>query len=116
MRLLGLLGFLLAATLAFGGSDQAATPQTNWLVTRSGTNGYMFVPMRDSQQFPGLPLSVRQRARSFNPDDNVCLMLRTYIMVRESPDSDVTHRDGHFVCQPAWRFQVRTADQKTQDR
>jgi hypothetical protein len=49
-------------------------------------------------------------------DENVCLMLRTYIVVREDRDSDVTRRDGELICQPAWKFQTRSAVFQQEER
>jgi hypothetical protein len=49
-------------------------------------------------------------------DENVCLMLRTYIVVREYRNSDVTRRDGEVTCQPAWKFQTRSAVGTVEDR
>jgi hypothetical protein len=56
------------------------------------------------------------RRRLFTPgfDDrsqyeHVCYTLRTYIVVREERSSDSTRRDGEIVCQPAWKFQTRSA-------
>jgi hypothetical protein len=41
--------------------------------------------------------------------DAVCFTLRSYIMKRESPYSDVTRRVKHVTCQPAWKFEFRSA-------
>jgi hypothetical protein len=42
-------------------------------------------------------------------DDGVCLSMRTYRVVRDDPKSDSTRAAGYSECQPAARFQVRTA-------
>ncbi|MFB3813880.1 MAG: hypothetical protein ACE14L_07185 [Terriglobales bacterium] len=40
--------------------------------------------------------------------------MRSYIMQREAPDSDVTRPAGYQTCTPASRFQVKAAvDTKT---
>ena len=49
------------------------------------------------------------RAERFDSADTACLKLRTYIMKRESPYSDVTRRVKHVTCQPAWKFEIRSA-------
>jgi hypothetical protein len=68
-----------------------------------------------------LPLSpnVRARIRSIQPQlsfdttvaqgDEDCLSMRTYRVVRDNPRSDSTRLAGYSECQPAARFQVRTA-------
>jgi hypothetical protein len=64
---------------------------------------------------PRRQFSVAERER-MPREENVCLMLRTYIVVREGSDSDVTHRDGEVICQPAWKFQTRSAVITVDDR
>ncbi|MFZ1010868.1 MAG: hypothetical protein WAN65_28775 [Candidatus Sulfotelmatobacter sp.] len=43
------------------------------------------------------------------PADATCYAIRSYLVVRDSPDSDTTHRDGSTTCVPAARFRVHTA-------
>ena len=38
--------------------------------------------------------------------DRHCLYIREYRVVRDSPDSDSTHRDGYTTCVPAARFRI----------
>lgn len=49
------------------------------------------------------------RSELFDSADAVCFTVRTYIMKRESPDSDVTRRVKHVTCQPAGKFEFRSA-------
>jgi hypothetical protein len=44
-----------------------------------------------------------------SPADATCYAIRSYLVVRDSPDSDTTHRDGSTTCVPAARFRVHTA-------
>ena len=44
-----------------------------------------------------------------SPADATCYAIRSYLVVRDSPDSDSTHRDGSTTCVPAARFRVHTA-------
>ena len=44
------------------------------------------------------------------PADATCYAIRSYLVVRDSPDSDSTHRDGSTTCVPAARFRVHTAE------
>jgi hypothetical protein len=107
-----LAGILLATSLLCHASDQAITPPTQWLVSPSGSNGLAFVPLQDQQAVN----IFRNRIRPPRPDADVCYTMRTYIMARESRDSDVTRRDGHVTCQPAWKFEVRRAVGTGEDR
>jgi hypothetical protein len=45
---------------------------------------------------PWLPLS----------SDMMCYSIRSYLVVRDNPRSDTTHRDGSSTCVPAERFRV----------
>lgn len=115
MRVPTLLGgFLLAGSLLCSASDQAA------IATLSvGANPQDRVEsnfgsaVNKHSQRPRLNLRAFDRSQS---DANVCYMMRTYIMVREDRDSDVTRRDGHMTCQPAWKFEVRSAGSAAEDR
>ena len=42
--------------------------------------------------------------------DNTCLSIRSYVVARDSKDSDSTHPVGYSTCQPSNRYQVRSAD------
>jgi hypothetical protein len=44
-----------------------------------------------------------------SPADATCYAIRSYLVVRDSPHSDSTHRDGSTTCVPAARFRVHTA-------
>jgi len=41
--------------------------------------------------------------------DATCYSIRSYLVVRDSPHSDTTHRDGYTTCVPAARFRVYSA-------
>lgn len=43
------------------------------------------------------------------PGDAVCLKIRSYVMKRDSKNSDATHLVGYSTCQPAKKFQLRSA-------
>ncbi len=38
--------------------------------------------------------------------DATCFSIRSYLVVRDSPDSDTTHRDGSTTCVPTARFRM----------
>jgi hypothetical protein len=40
--------------------------------------------------------------------DRTCYFIRDYVVIRDSPHSDSTHRDGSFTCVPGSRFRVYT--------
>lgn len=115
MRVPTLLGgFLLAGSLLCSASDPAAIPTFSVGTTPQD---------RVESNFGGAVNRDSRHARvnfrgvdRYQPDANVCYMMRTYIMVREDRDSDVTRRDGHMTCQPAWKFEVRSAGSTAEDR
>jgi len=41
-----------------------------------------------------------------------CLKIRSYVMARDSKDSDSTHPVGYSTCQPASKYRVRTTQQE----
>ena len=48
-------------------------------------------------------------------NDSVCVTMRTYRVARLDRDSDATSLVGYSRCQPAWKFQLRTAEQGVGD-
>jgi hypothetical protein len=48
--------------------------------------------------------------------DNTCLSIRSYVVARDSKDSDSTHPVGYSTCQPSKRYQVRSADIRVNSR
>ncbi|HUO14149.1 MAG TPA: hypothetical protein VMX38_04115 [Verrucomicrobiae bacterium] len=50
--------------------------------------------------------------------DTYCLKIRSYVVKRDSKDSDATHLVSYSTCQPAFKFQVRGIEEsaKTQER
>ena len=42
--------------------------------------------------------------------DSYCLNIRSYVVARDSKNSDSVHLTGYTTCVPASRFRLRTAD------
>lgn len=57
------------------------------------------------------PASARWNLR-IGQAENVCFTMRTYVVVRESPNSDVTRPTGYHECLPSWKLEVRSSDEK----
>src|ERR1700674_265963 len=55
----------------------------------------------------------RESRSHFSADDwqpeksTFCLKMRSYHVVREDQDSDVTHMDGYTTCQPSSKYQTK---------
>jgi hypothetical protein len=45
-------------------------------------------------------------------EDSICYAIRSYVVARDSKDSDSTHPAGYSTCQPSNRYQVKTADMR----
>jgi hypothetical protein len=50
-----------------------------------------------------------QHILTLEQNETTCYTLRTYRVARENPESDSTRPAGYSTCQPATRFQLRTA-------
>lgn len=126
MRVTILLGsFLLATCLFFSASDQPITQPIRSLVGPSGRSGFKALPLLNQGALHASGAAERERRshslpskaiKVVEPGANLCYTMRTYVMVRQDRNSDVTRRDGYLVCQPAWKFEVRTALSTFEDR
>jgi hypothetical protein len=98
--------------------DTGATPTEPWRIGRrrpvdllSGQNA--LDPKRLDQyrldRVKGDP-----RIRHFKLDasdaDTTCYSIRSYVVARDSKDSDSTHPAGYSTCLPSNRYQLRSAD------
>jgi hypothetical protein len=45
--------------------------------------------------------------------DGTCYAIRSYVVARDSKDSDSTHPVSYSTCQPASRYRVRTTEMRT---
>lgn len=43
-------------------------------------------------------------------DDTACYAIRSYVVARDSKESEATHPAGYSTCQPASRYRLRTTD------
>ena len=46
-------------------------------------------------------------------DDTLCYKIRSYVVARDSKDSDSVHPVGYSTCQPASRYRLRTTQIRT---
>jgi hypothetical protein len=54
-------------------------------------------------------LEFRKQDPTLAQDDTVCLYIRSYRVIRDDPKSDSTRLAGYSECQPAARFQMKSA-------
>jgi len=55
------------------------------------------------------PTEFRAQLSTLAQSDEVCYSIRSYRVTRDDPGSDSTRLAGYSECQPATRFQVKTA-------
>jgi hypothetical protein len=108
MRLTGLLAILLFLAIVFFAAPAASYGQTADSVASSATI---------SPEISKREMSPRLTRRTFSEErrDGVCYTMRTYIVARESRDSDVTVPKSYQECLPEWKLQMRTTEQKLID-
>jgi hypothetical protein len=46
--------------------------------------------------------------------DTTCLKIRSYVVARDSKDSDSTHPVSYSTCQPASRYRLKTTEMRTE--
>jgi hypothetical protein len=46
-------------------------------------------------------------------DDTVCYKMRSYVVARDSKNSDSVHPVGYSTCQPAGKYRLRTTEMST---
>ena len=57
------------------------------------------------------PMAVRADARP--GDDTLCYKIRSYVVARDSKDSDSVHPVGYSTCQPASRYRLKKTQLQT---
>ena len=55
------------------------------------------------------PAEFHARSLTLEQDDEFCLNIRSYRVTRDDPESDSTRLAGYSECQPAARYQMKTA-------
>ena len=92
-------------------------------IANAETNPVYRLPANDSETFhfndDGLVRLLRPDpdARTFNsilePQSNAettCLSIRSYLVARDSKDSDSTHPTGYSTCQPSDRYRLKSTE------
>jgi hypothetical protein len=82
----------------------AATPNEPWrIIPKAGKDkSFLITPEMDSD---GILASADGPAADFS-----CLSIRSYVVKRDSKNSDSVHPAGYSTCVPARRFRLKTAD------
>jgi hypothetical protein len=117
MRIVSVVTFLALATVL--SASAAETAQSATSVTLSPNLAVAFEHLHEqrsaSPTFDSQPVKGGRRSGpTENYNDSVCATMRTYVMARARRDSDATRVVGYSRCQPAWKFQIRTADERVE--
>lgn len=79
---------------------KAATPSEPWkIVSHDGGSSVRFLPGAGNDQ-----ISI---SAAGNSGDGTCYAIRSYVVARDSKDSEATHPVAYSTCQPASRYQLR---------
>jgi len=106
--------------------NSSATPTEPWRIIPNQTASFDSVqnaldPARLDQyrldQINGDP-SLRHLKLDALDADTTCYTIRSYVVARDSKDSDSTHPAGYSTCQPAARYGLKTTEIRSgsQDR
>jgi hypothetical protein len=95
-----LLAFILLGS-AFGSDESTTNSNQQQSSIQSAAPGPFFT-MRDLES---------ARLRYLPGIEATCLKLRTYVVRRVDPHSDVTRLHSYRTCTPVWKFQTRSAVQ-----
>jgi hypothetical protein len=131
------LAFAQTKTDSVAGSDHAAASN---LATAASSQPWRFIPNQSAdataQRNPLDPLQIDKykishsktntRTLLVGPEadagmfltgmeglDGTCYAIRSYVVARDSKDSDSTHPVSYSTCQPASRYRVRTTEMRT---
>lgn len=106
-----IVALLLCPLVAFS-QDEQVQPSTGTTVSSTAieklSEPWRIIP-------PEISLNQNTNVLRFSPraissDDFVCLKIRSYVVARDSKDSDSVHPVKYSTCQPASRYQLKTTE------
>jgi len=89
------------------GVDLAATATEPWRIIPNKPDGRSSI--LNQSDINWLP-AVQSRETTGWEDDEFCYAIRSYVVARDSKDSDSTHPVSSSTCRPANRYHVKSAD------
>jgi len=101
MKLPALLVLFLVGSIPAIGATTQSQQNTGAVISNQPET-----PVSSSELFSRENRS-RFSAENWDPEKPVCYKIRSYHMVREDQDSDVTHMDGYTTCQPSSKYQTK---------
>jgi hypothetical protein len=70
------------------------------------------IPFDPNSQTLTVKASPDRKILAWELEDRTCLTMRSYVVARDSKDSDSTHLVSYSTCQPGARYQVRTTEMR----
>jgi len=113
MRLTGILAVILFLAIVFFAAPAASCAQSNDAAASD------LAILADAGKTPAVlpqPPRLSRRAVIEEQRDGVCFTMRTYVVARESRDSDAVRFKGYHECLPEWKLQMRTTYDVNLDR
>lgn len=118
MRIFGLLVFLLCGLVSVCAASDPLRQSSSPPAAATAFNSDLFNSSSGivRPDFSGLAASDRadRDHRRFAPardGDLTCYMIDSYLVKRQSPNSDVTEPAGHSTCQRASKYSVKKAEE-----
>ena len=108
MRLTGILAIVLFLAIVFFAAPAASYAQSNNSVASN------LAILSDVGKAPAVSFQTPHLSRRLATEDSrdgVCFTMRTYVVARESRDSDAVRFKGYHECMPEWKLQMRTTDE-----
>jgi hypothetical protein len=119
MRISGLLVVLFCGLVSVCGASDAARQSSSSQTAASSFNSDVFNASGIVRpDFAGLAASDRADRRRFDPardGDVTCYTIDSYLVKRQSRDSDVTEPVGHSTCQRASKYSVKKVEESGKD-
>jgi len=107
MRLTGILAIILFLAIVFFAAPAASYAQSNNSET---SNLAILADAGKASAMSPQPPHLSRRLATEEQRDGVCFTMRTYVVARESRDSDAVRFKGYHECMPEWKLQMRTTD------
>ena len=117
MRIVSVVTFLALTTVLSASAAEEAQSATSVTLSPNLPIAFEHLHEQRSASLTSDSQPVRGSRRSGpteNYNDSVCATMRTYVVARTHPESDATRVVGYSRCQPAWKFQIRTADKSVE--
>jgi hypothetical protein len=119
MRISGLLVVLVCGLVPVCGASDAARQASSSQAAASSCNSDVFNASGIVRpDFAGLAVSDRADRRRFDPardGDVTCYTIDSYLVKRQSRDSDVTEPAGYSTCQRASKYCVKKVEESGKD-